>query len=81
MGGYNYIPYQLYRAIYTIKEGYGVCVVQNTYRNILIIKRAVDMYIYRALVFVYAMYAIYRAVGPDEGVCICYVHYIQGCGA
>ena len=31
--------------------------------------------------FVYAMSTIYRAVGPNEGVCICYVHYIQGCGA
>ena len=31
--------------------------------------------------FVYAMSIIYRAVGPDEGVCICHVHYIQGCGA
>ena len=30
---------------------------------------------------VYAMSTIYRAVGPDEGVCIGYVHYIQGCGA
>ena len=30
--------------------------------------------------FVYAMSTIYRAVGSDEGVCICYVHYIQGCG-
>ena len=27
---------------------------------------------------VFAMSTIYRAVGPDEGVCICYVHYIQG---
>ena len=31
--------------------------------------------------FVYAMCTIYRVVVPDEGVCICYVHYIQGCGA
>ena len=31
--------------------------------------------------FVYAMSTIYRGVGPDEGVCICSVHYIQGCGA
>ena len=30
---------------------------------------------------VYAMSTICRAVGPDEGVCICYVHYLQGCGA
>ena len=30
---------------------------------------------------VYAMFTIYRAVGPDEGVCICYVHYIKGCVA
>ena len=29
----------------------------------------------------YAMSTIYRAVGPHEGVCICHVHYIQGCGA
>ena len=29
--------------------------------------------------FVYAMSTM--AVGPDEGVCICHVHYIQGCGA
>ena len=29
----------------------------------------------------YAMSTIYRAVGPDEGVCIRHVHYIQGCGA
>ena len=27
------------------------------------------------------MSTIYRAVGSDEGVCICHVHYIQGCGA
>ena len=26
------------------------------------------------------MSTIYRAVGPDEGVCICHVHYIQGVG-
>ena len=31
--------------------------------------------------FVYAMSTINRAVEPDEGVCICHVHYIQGCGA
>ena len=31
--------------------------------------------------FVYAMSTIYRAVGPDEGICICHIHYIQGCGA
>ena len=30
---------------------------------------------------VYAMSTIYRAVGSDEGVCICHVHYIKGCGA
>ena len=30
---------------------------------------------------VYAMCSIYRAVGPNEGVYICYVHGIQGCGA
>ena len=30
---------------------------------------------------VYAMFTIYRAVGPDGGVLICYVDYIQGCGA
>ena len=30
---------------------------------------------------VYAMSTINRAVGPDEMVCICYVHYIQGCVA
>ena len=29
---------------------------------------------------VYAMCTIYRAVGPDKGVCICYVHYIKGRG-
>ena len=29
---------------------------------------------------VYAMSTIYRAVVSDEGVCICYVNYIQGCG-
>ena len=31
--------------------------------------------------FVYAMSTIYRAVGPNEGVCVCHVHYLQGCGA
>ena len=31
--------------------------------------------------FVYAMSTIYRAVGHNDGVCICYVHYIQCCGA
>ena len=30
---------------------------------------------------VYAMSTIYRAVGPNEGVSICYVHYIKGRGA
>ena len=30
---------------------------------------------------VYAMSTIYRAVGPDEGVSTCNVHYIQGRGA
>ena len=30
---------------------------------------------------VYALSTIYRAVGSDERVCICYVHYIQGSGA
>ena len=30
---------------------------------------------------VYAMSTLDRAVVPDEGVRICYVHYIQGCGA
>ena len=30
---------------------------------------------------VYNMSTIYRAEGSDEGVCICYVHYLQGCGA
>ena len=30
---------------------------------------------------VYEMSIIYRAVTPDEGVCICHVHYIQGFGA
>ena len=30
---------------------------------------------------VYAMSTIYRAVGSDEGVCICYVQYIKGRGA
>ena len=30
---------------------------------------------------VYAMSTIYRAEGPDDWVCICYVNYIQGCGA
>ena len=30
---------------------------------------------------VYAMSTIYWAVGHNEGVSICYVHYIQGCGA
>ena len=30
---------------------------------------------------IYSMSTILRAVGTDEGVCICYVHYIQGCGA
>ena len=29
---------------------------------------------------VYAMSTIYRAVGPNDGVHICDVHYIQGCG-
>ena len=29
----------------------------------------------------YNMSTIYRAEGSDEGVCICYVHYLQGCGA
>ena len=29
----------------------------------------------------YAMSTIYRAVGPNEGVWICHVHYIQSCGA
>ena len=29
---------------------------------------------------VYNMSTICRAVGPDEGVCIFYVHYIKGCG-
>ena len=31
--------------------------------------------------FVYAMSTIYRAVVPEEGVCICKVHYLKGCGA
>ena len=31
--------------------------------------------------FVYALSTIYRAVVPDEGVCICHVHYIKGYGA
>ena len=31
--------------------------------------------------FVYAMSTINRAVEPYDGVCICQVHYIQGCGA
>ena len=26
------------------------------------------------------MSTIYRVVGPDEGVCICHVHYIQAVG-
>ena len=30
---------------------------------------------------VYAMSTIYRAVGPDEGVSIFYVHYMKGRGA
>ena len=29
----------------------------------------------------YAFSTIYRALVPDEGVCICHVHYIKGCGA
>ena len=31
--------------------------------------------------FLSALSTIYRAVGPDDGVCICHVHYIQGFGA
>ena len=31
--------------------------------------------------FEYGMSTICRAVGSDEGVSICHVHYLQGCGA
>ena len=31
--------------------------------------------------FVSALSTIYRAVGPNEGVCIFYVHYIKALGA
>ena len=31
--------------------------------------------------FVSALSTIYWAVGPNEGVCIFYVHYIKGCVA
>ena len=30
---------------------------------------------------VYAIYTIYRAVGPALGACICHIHHIQGSGA
>ena len=30
--------------------------------------------------FVYAIFTIYRAVGPNEGVCICYVTIYRAVG-